>query len=184
MKIAENSLAADSPTSSTYHVASYVLVFSFFVKFTFNITRLLCTFAYNSDFDGAERELGKGADVNGHNNYGFLPISNAASKGHSAMIGLLLEHGADVNKTEKDGVTTAIHKAATNGHAEAVRVLLNAGAKPGQPNAAGKTPMQIAIALRHHGVAKMISDPASRAQPYKETDTGQWNGGASCCVMQ
>ena len=42
-------------------------------------------------------------------------------------LGIWFEHGADVNATQKDGIT-ALHFAAVNGHLGVVRYLVGQGA--------------------------------------------------------
>ena len=54
-------------------------------------------------------------------------LATAALMGHTAIVSLLLEHGADVNARSKDG-GTALHAAAFLGRAETVKLLLDKGA--------------------------------------------------------
>ena len=51
--------------------------------------------------------------------------SDAAQEGHQDIVKFLLEKGADVNATMKDG-RSALYKASKNGHTEVVRLLLEA----------------------------------------------------------
>ncbi|MCJ8339501.1 MAG: ankyrin repeat domain-containing protein [Pseudomonadales bacterium] len=55
----------------------------------------------------------------------------AASMGHEKVISLLLDAGANINKTNGQTKETAIDVAAENGHFAIVKELLQAGAKPG-----------------------------------------------------
>jgi uncharacterized protein len=54
-------------------------------------------------------------------------VADAAMRGDSDQLVTLLEHGADVNEAQGDGMT-ALHWAATNGDVEAARPLIYAGA--------------------------------------------------------
>ena len=59
------------------------------------------------------------------------PLSAAAGKGHTEIVRLLLEHGADPNAKEaicQGGY--ALHEAAERGHIDIVRLLLERGARP------------------------------------------------------
>lgn len=59
------------------------------------------------------------------------PLSAAVGKGHTDIVGLLLEHGADPNAKEavcQGGY--ALHEAAERGYIDIVRLLLERGARP------------------------------------------------------
>ncbi len=58
---------------------------------------------------------------------GDILLGTAALMGHTEIVALLLEHGADVNLRSKDG-GTALHAAAFLGRAETVKLLLEHGA--------------------------------------------------------
>lgn len=60
------------------------------------------------------------------------PLRNAAAGGHTGIVRLLLEHGADPNLPE-EGIAPrghALHSAVVNGHREIVKLLLEHGAWP------------------------------------------------------
>ena len=52
---------------------------------------------------------------------------DAAQKGHTASIKLLLKHGADIHKPDNEG-TPPVWIAAEMGHTDALHTLLKAGA--------------------------------------------------------
>ena len=58
---------------------------------------------------------------------GDILLGTAALMGHTEIVALLLEHGADVNVRSKDG-GTALHAAAFLGRVETVKLLLDNGA--------------------------------------------------------
>jgi hypothetical protein len=59
----------------------------------------------------------------------------------------LVQNGADVNAKECQG-NTPLHLAAAKGHTETVDALLSLGARPGETNAAGKVPGEVALSRR------------------------------------
>lgn len=68
----------------------------------------------------------QGADVNRKDHYGNPPIFTHASA-DNGDVQLLLDLGADVKGTEKDGMTP-LHLAASHGRTEAMKALIQAGA--------------------------------------------------------
>ena len=52
----------------------------------------------------------------------MTPLISAAINGHVKVVELLLDKGADVNKTDKDG-NTALKLATQYGHSETVTLL-------------------------------------------------------------
>ncbi len=72
--------------------------------------------------------LDKDSDAaNARDTYGVSLIYLAAAKGDLALVKLLIERGADVNKTSDAG-NAPIMVAAANGHVETIKLLLEHGA--------------------------------------------------------
>ena len=71
---------------------------------------------------------GGNANVNARDNGGFSPLHHAASNGHSRIVKILLEHGADIDAENKNG-KTPLQYARKNAWEEIVRILLEHGAK-------------------------------------------------------
>ena len=70
--------------------------------------------------------------------WGSTPLHLAATAGHEAMVGLLLERGAEVNQSNERGAT-ALHRAVE--HAGAVALLIRAGADLNASDERGRTPL-------------------------------------------
>ncbi|XP_064088826.1 protein TANC2-like isoform X6 [Macrobrachium nipponense] len=71
-----------------------------------------------------------------------------AHQGHTEMVALLIEFGADVNQTNSEGVT-ALGLAAARGHCDVVRLLVQANASLTMKDKQNQTPMVQAAAAGH-----------------------------------
>lgn len=92
-------------------------------------------------------------DVNGLGNYIdvdqlMTPLIAACWKGHTEILALLVEHGADVNAKNNDG-WTALMLASQNGHVDVVNCLLSHGADVNAKNERGATALMAASQNGH-----------------------------------
>lgn len=101
--------------------------------------------AFFGQTDAVRLLLARGAapDERGHGWMTGTPLSAAAAGGHTAILLMLLETGADPNVQQAQGFTP-LHSAAQNGDLEAVRALLEAGADPAVVSEEGVTAMELA----------------------------------------
>lgn len=84
--------------------------------------------AFTGDIAAMKQMLADEADPNTKDpQSGSTLLATAALMGHTKIVALLLEHGADVNARSRDG-GTALHAAAFLGRAETVKLLLEKGA--------------------------------------------------------
>ena len=98
--------------------------------------------AFIGDPEAVKQALVGGADPNmGDPQSGSTLLATAALMGHTKVVALLLEHGADVNVRSKDG-GTALHAAAFLGRAETVKLLLEKGADTTLRNNMGGTAIE------------------------------------------
>ena len=89
------------------------------------------------DLSAIKDALDDGVDLNAQDpQFGSTPLSWAALMGHTEVVTLLLERGADVNAQNRDGATP-LHSAAFLGRTETVKLLLEKGADPKLRNNTG-----------------------------------------------
>ncbi|CAL4062159.1 unnamed protein product [Meganyctiphanes norvegica] len=82
-------------------------------------------------------------------------VGISASQGHTEMVALLLEFGADVNQINSEGVT-ALGLASAKGGTEVVRLLVQAGASLTSKDKQNQTPMVMAAQQGHLDVVKYL----------------------------
>ena len=83
--------------------------------------------AFTGDVAAMERALVGGADPNTKDpQSGSTLLATAALMGHTKVVSVLLEHGANINARSRDG-GTALHAAAFLGRVETVKLLLDKG---------------------------------------------------------
>ena len=88
----------------------------------------LSTVVFIGDIKAVKQALAGGADPNTMDpQSGSTLLATAALMGHTKVVALLLEHGANINARSRDG-GTALHAAAFLGRAETVKLLLDKGA--------------------------------------------------------
>ena len=106
--------------------------------------------------------LEKGADVNFTKAYvNRTAFMEAASSGNPAIMKQLVERGAKINETDKQGYAP-LHYACTWGHVEAVKLLIELGANPDIRNVLGVTPMMVATQNGHSEVVQILKDAGAK----------------------
>ena len=93
-------------------------------------------------FEKVEKLLARGASVD--RDPDCLPTAAAIPPPEGLrMVLLLLDHGADVNLANEDGVT-ALHRAAEHGHGPTIRALIERGASMKRGTVGGQKPLHYA----------------------------------------
>ncbi len=95
-----------------------------------------------NQLDAVRLLIARGAVVNTVNGCGSTPLSDAASLGYDEMVGLLLDHGADLFLEGQQ--EPVLHRAVRHGTVQVVRRLLAAGASPNEVDDMGWTPLHVA----------------------------------------
>ena len=114
----------------------------------------------NNNIEMVETLVKCGANINREPKPGYSPFIAALSsfsRASSDMLMKLIELGADVNTSSKEG--TPLHKACdrmSGGDEGLVKVLLEAGAKVNAVNSNKETPLQLAVKGGHYKVAEFL----------------------------
>ncbi|XP_061743597.1 protein TANC1 isoform X2 [Nerophis ophidion] len=102
--------------------------------------------------------LGRGAGLEVANRRGMFPLLSAAKHGHTQVVDLLLEHGAQVDQVcEKQG-RTALMLASSEGHVDTVELLLSKGASVCAVDQEGLSALSWACMKTQRGVLRPLLD--------------------------
>ncbi|BBN18397.1 hypothetical protein MPTK1_8g02160 [Marchantia polymorpha subsp. ruderalis] len=115
----------------------------------------LLTAARKGDLEVVRRYLGKGAQVDAGDQYGWTALHCAAFKGHAEVVGELLAHGASVQSRDLEG-HTPLHCAVETGRKDVVQLLIGRGADVNAQSVRGATPLNIAAALKYAGILRFL----------------------------
>ncbi|XP_060592387.1 ankyrin repeat domain-containing protein 49-like [Ruditapes philippinarum] len=104
--------------------------------------------AENNKLDVVKELLNSDSSLTGtKDNDGYTPLHRASYNGHTDMVMLLLENGADINATTSDG-WCPIHSASRWNQADVLSILLQSGANINAQTNSGQTALHIASSDR------------------------------------
>ena len=121
--------------------------------------------ALRGQLELADRLIKKGADVN---KTGWTPLHYAASGGHAALIGLLLENSAYIDSESPNG-STPLMMAAMYGSEASVKILLQEGADPNLRNQQKLTALDFAQRGKRPDAVEAIAAAIRSKRP-----AGRW----------
>jgi ankyrin repeat protein len=95
------------------------------------------------------------------------PLQNAASAGHTEIVKLLLQHGADPNLREEQIAPhgRALYSAVYNGHYEIAKLLLEHGSHPNQPVESSADALSIALMHEESRKKEAAKDKSETESP-------------------
>ena len=93
--------------------------------------------------------------VNARGGWEETPVNVAMGEGHTDILSLLLEHGADADGRDMSG-QSPLYRASRRGNLEAGQCLLDRGADINAGNGAGQTPLSGAVYEGHIEFARML----------------------------
>ena len=101
-----------------------------------------------------------------------IALVMAAEKGHTSLVGLLIEYGADLDWRDPQWRQSAMEAACAQGHIEIVKLLLESGADPTWGHEMWPYSIQCAAMNGHTDIVELLIDAGADA----DTCTGKPSG--------
>lgn len=119
-------------------------------------------------YDTAKYLVKAGAAINSpsHNGLRAAPLHSATAGRYERIVKMLLDHGADPNVRESNGLT-ALHAAAQNDDVEIIRLLLLGGADLTIKSAAGKTALDVAMDAGNEKASALLGEGVTKRFRHK-----------------
>lgn len=110
-----------------------------------------------------------GIDIQRPTEWNYSPLHIACRQGHTEMVQLLLDHGADIHAKEFRG-KTPLFIAAENNLPDMLQQLLACGAKLDAANFKGETPLHAACTMGHTKIVEILLEAGAdpRAESHLE----------------
>jgi ankyrin repeat protein len=114
----------------------------------------LCVACSKGEVGRARQILLRGVDVNGQSQ-DCTPSYIACKNGHTECLSLLINHGAQLDEANNEGITPA-YTACCNGHTECLSLLINHGAQLNKASNTGHTPAYMACQNGHVKILHLL----------------------------
>lgn len=119
----------------------------------------------NGDAATVQQYLAAGADPNTMHPTGRSLLAVASSRGHTDVVRVLVEGGADIELGWPSLGSSPIMAAARKGHDEVVGVLIAAGANVNHTDSLQITPLGMAIHEGHENVVRLLVNAGATINP-------------------
>jgi len=117
--------------------------------------------------------IAHGAEVDARNQDERTPLALASQRGHTAVCRRLLESKADPQALDTL-LQSTLHAAANAGRSECGILIIEKRARVEQQDAAGRTPLDLAISARQEGMVRvLLKEGADMPEEYKEAPEWQ-----------
>jgi ankyrin repeat protein len=103
-----------------------------------------------------------------------IALVNATGKGHTSLVRLLIEHGAELDWRDPERRQIAMEAASTKGDIGIVKLLLDSGADASRGHYIRPYPIQCAAMMGHTDIVELLIDAGASA----DTRTGRPDGGS------
>jgi len=111
--------------------------------------------------------LDSGANVDGEEGSEIPPVFIASWLGHVDIVDLLLQHGADVNRSGSFDGRCAVHVASLMGHSTVLEMLLQHGADVNRCDLAGNSALYECCKQGRHAIARLLLKYGARNDPHE-----------------
>lgn len=132
-------------------IATFILSLGLFA----NESDTLMNALKNDDINKAKELIMSGVNINTRNMIGETPLMEAAEKGYTEIVELLLNKRVNINISNVKNIT-ALSKAAYNGHTDIVKLLVNADATLNIRDRDGKTALTYAFENEYKDIVKIL----------------------------
>ena len=100
--------------------------------------------AEKGDIEAAKMFISEGININACDKEGQSALMRASLFGHTEMVKLLLDKGADIKIRSKETQSTALMEAVGGNHADVIQLLAQKGADVNERDVLNRTPLHVA----------------------------------------